>query len=82
MTTKSAANGKPEREGNALFLTMKIAAWIALIIGGVMCITNFADFSDRNRQLMTGIGFMVGSVFIYMIGTAINLVHKRKSESE
>ncbi|AZN42609.1 hypothetical protein [Paenibacillus albus] len=82
MTTKSAANEKTEREGNSLFLTMKIAAWLALIIGVVLCIINYDDFSDHNRSLMAGIGFLVGSVFIYTIGTAINLVHKRKTESE
>ncbi|SFI41655.1 hypothetical protein SAMN02799624_00916 [Paenibacillus sp. UNC496MF] len=82
MTTKSAAGQKTEREGNALFQAMKIAAWAALIIGAVLCLTNYSDFSDSNRRLMAGIGFLVGSVFIYMIGTAINLVHKRKTESE
>ena len=82
MTTKSAAGQKTEREGNVLFLTMKIAAWVALIVGGFLCISNYRNFSDSNRLLMAGIGFLVGSVFIYMIGTAINLVHKRKAESE
>ncbi|WP_219836928.1 hypothetical protein [Paenibacillus sp. R14(2021)] len=82
MTTKSAAEQKTEREGNSLFRTMKIAAWVALIVGGILCVSNYSDFSDNNRLLMAGIGFLVGSVFIYMIGTAINLVHKRKTESE
>ncbi|WP_090572540.1 hypothetical protein [Paenibacillus sp. OV219] len=80
--TKSAADQKTEREGNSLFLTMKIAAWLSLIIGVVLCLVNYDDFSDNNRSLMAGIGFLVGSVFIYTIGTAINLVHKRKTESE
>ena len=31
---------------------------------------------------MVGIGFMVGSVFIYTIGTAIHLVHERKFEQQ
>ncbi|MFC4807887.1 hypothetical protein [Paenibacillus sp. GCM10023250] len=82
MATKSAAGRKTEREGNALFLTMKIGAWMALIVGAFLCVTNYADFSDHNRRLMAGIGFLVGSVFIYMIGTAINLVDKRKTDSE
>ncbi|SEM55156.1 hypothetical protein SAMN05518847_101132 [Paenibacillus sp. OV219] len=82
MMTKSAADQKTEREGNSLFLTMKIAAWLSLIIGVVLCLVNYDDFSDNNRSLMAGIGFLVGSVFIYTIGTAINLVHKRKTESE
>ncbi|QHW33623.1 hypothetical protein GZH47_24370 [Paenibacillus rhizovicinus] len=82
MTTKSAAKQRTVRDGNILFLTMKIVAWVALIVGGTLCLSNFNDFSDSNRRLMAGIGCMVGSVFIYIIGTAINLVEKRKTESE
>ncbi|TVY07891.1 hypothetical protein [Paenibacillus cremeus] len=82
MTTKSAAGQNTEREGSSLFLIMKIAAWAALIIGGILCLTNINEFNDHNGSLMAGIGFLVGSVFIYTIGMAMNLVHKRKAESE
>ncbi|REE55359.1 hypothetical protein A8990_17211 [Paenibacillus taihuensis] len=82
MATKSAAGQKTEREGNSLFLTMKIAAWVAAIVGVILCLSHINDFNDHNRSLMSGVGFLVGSVFIYTIGTAINLVHKRKMESE
>lgn len=81
MTTKTAAEGRSEREGKSLFLAMKIAAWAALCVGVALCLFNLNEFSDNNASLMTGIGFMVGSVFIYTIGTAMNLVHKRNSES-
>ncbi|GIP18828.1 hypothetical protein J40TS1_44700 [Paenibacillus montaniterrae] len=56
---------------------MTIIAWLVLGIGVVMCLANIADFNDRNWGLMIGIGFLVGSVHIYVIGTAIGLVHKR-----
>lgn len=82
MATKSAAGQKAERDGNSLFLTMKIAAWVAAIAGVILCLSNINDFNDSNRSLMAGVGFLVGSVFVYTIGTAINLVHKRKTESE
>ncbi|TVY07899.1 hypothetical protein [Paenibacillus cremeus] len=81
MTTKTTAI-QTEREGKSLFLAMKIGAWAALCIGLVLCLVNVHDFSDNNASLMSGIGFMVGSVFIYTIGTAMNLVHKRNSGSE
>ena len=51
MTTKSAAGQKTEREGNVLFLTMKIAAWVALIVGGFLCISNYEDFSDSKQAI-------------------------------
>jgi len=41
-----------------------------------------SDFSDRNLGLMVGIGFLVGSVQIYMIGAAIRLFHHNKAKSE
>ncbi|MFC0211412.1 hypothetical protein ACFFK0_02935 [Paenibacillus chartarius] len=81
MTTKTVER-KTDREGKGLFIAMHIAAWAALAIGLLLCVTSLNHFSDTNSSLMTGIGFMVGSVFIYMIGTAMNLVHKRNTESE
>lgn len=79
-----AANSvnRDEREGKSLFVVMQIAAWCGLGVGVVLCLLRLSHFSDSNGSLMTGIGFLVGSVFIYIIGTAMNLVHKRKAESE
>lgn len=51
------------------------AAWTALLIGLLLCFYNVQHFSDQNPTLMIGLGFMVGSVFIYVIRTAIHLVH-------
>ncbi|WP_223298903.1 hypothetical protein [Paenibacillus darwinianus] len=84
MTIKTASTSgqQHEREGKRLFSFMNILAWIALGIGVVMSVANMGFFSDDNLPLMLGIGFMVGSVFIYTIGTAINMVEQRKQESE
>ncbi|CAM4003617.1 hypothetical protein COLU111180_18915 [Cohnella lubricantis] len=71
----------PEREGRSLFLVMQIAAWAGFLVGVALCLVRLSHFSDNNTSLMAGIGFLVGSVFVYIIGTAMNLVHKRKSES-
>ena len=45
-----------------------------------MCLINLNDFNDRNLGLMVGIGFLVGSVFIYVIAKAIGLVHTRRED--
>lgn len=84
-TTPAHAAGreeKNEREAARLFGAMHAMAWIALGIGVLLCLSNIRDFSDQNLMLMIGIGFLVGSVHIYVIGTAIRLVHKRKDEAE
>ncbi|WP_274364882.1 hypothetical protein [Paenibacillus thermotolerans] len=58
------------------------AAWAALIIGLVLSLWNINHFSDQNASLMVGVGFMVASVHIYVIRTAIHLVHARSERSE
>jgi hypothetical protein len=82
VTTKTitAAEQQSEQEVKRLFSFMNMAAWIALGVGLIMCLWNVSHFNDENLSLMLGIGLMVGSVFVYTIGTAIHLVHKRKFE--
>ncbi|MEC0249299.1 MULTISPECIES: hypothetical protein [Paenibacillus] len=85
MTTKTLTvpqRQKNEREVGRLFSFMNLMAWSALVIGVIMSLWNVFHFSDKNLTLMVGIGFMVGSVFIYTIGTAIHLVHERKFEQQ
>ncbi|MNF04990.1 hypothetical protein D3C80_2046220 [compost metagenome] len=43
---------------------------------------NLSHFSDKNIGLMVGIGFLIGSVHIYVIGTAIGLVHARLNHEQ
>lgn len=50
------------------------AAWAALMVGLLLSLFSMNHFSDQNTTLMVGMGFMVGSVFIYIIRTAIHLV--------
>ncbi|CAM3382984.1 hypothetical protein [Marinicrinis lubricantis] len=85
MTTKTAAanrNQRSERDVNRLVRIMTGAAWIALGFGLLLSLMNLHHFSDRNTSLMVGIGFMVGSVHIYVIRTAIDLVHRREEKME
>ncbi|WP_308637197.1 hypothetical protein [Paenibacillus silvisoli] len=77
MMMNMTAKRQTERNGKSVFFAMKIAAWAALCVGLCLCLIRVSDFNDNNSLLMSGIGFMVGSVFIYTIGTAINLVEKR-----
>jgi len=78
VTTMDQPRG--EREMKRMFKFMKGAAWASLGAGLLLSLWNVGHFSDENMTLMLGIGFMVGSVFIYTIGTAMHLVEKRRSE--
>lgn len=72
-----------ERDVMPLVKLMTFAAWALLAIGLVLSLFSLESFNDRNTTLMVGIGFMVGSVHIYVIRTAIHLVHSRSvSKSE
>lgn len=84
MATKTAtvSNVKSDSDATAasvkrLVTLMTIFAWTALTVGVLLCLINISHFSDKNTTLMVGIGCLVGSVFIYTIGTAIGLVHAR-----
>lgn len=57
-----------------LVLITTVSAWICLAIGVILCLFNLNEFNDRNLGLMVGIGFMVGSVFVYSCGMAMNVV--------
>lgn len=66
-------------DGHAVAAAMTAIAWALLGFGFLLCLWNVADFSDRNLGLMAGIGFLVASVQIYTIGTAVHLVQARQS---
>lgn len=65
-----------------LFTFMNIMAWASLAIGVVACIWNITNFSDTNLILMVGIGFLVGSVFIYTSGAALQLLLEKREQDE
>jgi uncharacterized membrane protein len=83
MTTKTAtisSLGPTKSDVKRLVNVMTLIAWGVLSIGVILCLINMSHFSDKNIGLMVGIGFLIGSVHIYVIGTAISLVHAWKSE--
>lgn len=73
-------DGSSVQEAGKLFNAMHVLAWITLAIGLVLSLWNIRYFSDSNLTLMLGIGFLVGSVQIYVIGTAMQLFHQRQTK--
>lgn len=83
MTTKTMAfEQQTMKDGNKLASVMTVAAWVAFAVGLLTCLFNVTEFSDRNLGLMVGVGFLIGSVQIYMIGAAIRLFHRGKSSRD
>ncbi|MFD0697017.1 hypothetical protein ACFQZT_23385 [Paenibacillus sp. GCM10027628] len=81
-TVSTSSTDRSERDVMPLVKMMTAAAWTLLGIGLILSLFSINHFSDRNISLMVGIGFMVGSVFIYVIRTAIHLVHSRINAKE
>jgi Na+/phosphate symporter len=83
MTTKTASINSTNHSDNSsilrLMTMMTWIAWVVLGIGVLLCMMNLNQFNDRNTSLMVGIGFLVASVNIFFIGTAIGLVSERRS---
>ncbi|MBH5319843.1 hypothetical protein I6N90_18750 [Paenibacillus sp. GSMTC-2017] len=85
MTTKTMSIsqvGPSKSDVKRLVNVMTIIAWGVLSVGVLLCLINLSHFSDENIGLMVGIGFLIGSVHIYVIGTAIGLVHARLSNNQ
>ena len=82
MKMENVSEDRRRREGKRVFSFMNMMAWIALGVGVVMSVANLGYLSEENLPLMLGIGFLVGSVFIYTIGTAISMVEQRKQDNE
>lgn len=61
---------------------MTVMAWIALITGVIICLFNLHALRHSNTGIMVGIGFLVGSVYIYFIGKAMGLLDIRRSERD
>ena len=71
----------PARDVRRLVRWLTIAAWAALAAGIALSFAGIEPFSEQNAGLMIGIGLLVGSVNIYIIRTAMHLVHARSSNS-
>lgn len=83
MTTKQiSVNRQSVKDGNRLASFMTAAAWVVLTVGLLTCLFEVSDFSDKNLGLMLGIGCLIGSVQIYMIGAAIRLFHHNKAKQD
>ncbi|WP_415841336.1 hypothetical protein [Paenibacillus alkaliterrae] len=85
MTTKTATISHAQSSKSdvkRLVKAMTAIAWSVLGIGVLLCLVNLSHFSDQNVGLMVGIGFLIGSVHIYVIGTAIGLVHARLHQEQ
>lgn len=61
---------------------MTVMAWAALITGVVICLFNLHALTNSNTGIMVGIGFLVGSVYIYFIGKAMGLLNIRRNERD
>lgn len=82
---KTSSASRIDHKDNNVKRLVTIMTWVASIILGIgvlLCLMNLSQFNDRNPGLMVGIGFMVGSVFIYFIITAMGLVHERRQSEE
>jgi hypothetical protein len=77
-----ALNRKDVNESKRLFSMMNIIAWFVLGAGVLLCLLNLSDFTDRNLGLMVGIGFLIASVQIYVIGTAVHLLQSDSNRHE
>lgn len=84
MTTKriAASEAGNIRDGSRVAKMTTAVAWAFLGIGFLLCLLNMNEFNDHNTGLMVGIGFLVGSVHVYVIGTAIRLVHSRGAKPQ
>jgi cell division protein FtsW (lipid II flippase) len=65
---------KTGTDSNRLFSVMNAIAWLVLGAGLLLCLLNVNEFNDQNLGLMIGIGCLIASVQIYVIGTVVNLV--------
>lgn len=85
MTTKTATISHVQHSKSdvkRLVKAMTAIAWVVLAVGVFLSLINLSHFSDQNVGLMVGIGFLIGSVHIYVIGTAIGLVHARLNQEQ
>lgn len=58
---------------------MHAIAWLVLTVGVLLCIINVSDFTDTNLGLMAGIGCLIASVHIYVIGTVVHLLQNNQT---
>lgn len=75
-------NKENDARATKMVFMMTVMAWVALITGVVICLFNLHALTNSNTGIMVGIGFLVGSVYIYFIGKAMGLLDIRRSERD
>ena len=75
-------NKENDLRATKMVFMMTVMAWVALITGVVICLFNLHALTNSNTGIMVGIGFLVGSVYIYFIGKAMGLLDIRRSERD
>lgn len=75
-------NKENDLRATKMVFMMTVMAWMALITGVVICLFNLHALTNSNTGIMVGIGFLVGSVYIYFIGKAMGLLDIRRSERD
>jgi|GEM_PF-1505776 len=63
-----------DHDGTKMRKMMTIIAWFCLITGVVLSLLTISNYSDQNHILMIGVGFLIASVFIYIIGLFMALM--------
>ncbi|KIL41439.1 hypothetical protein SD70_07310 [Gordoniibacillus kamchatkensis] len=71
---------KAATEGGRLFSVMNAIAWLVLGIGLLLCLINISEFTDQNLGLMIGIGCLIASVQIYVVGTVVHLLQNNAKQ--
>ena len=71
-----------EHDGTKMRKMMTIIAWFCLIAGVVLSLLTITNYSDQNHILMIGIGFLIASVFIYIIGLFMALMFSAPQMSQ
>lgn len=63
-----------DHDGTKMRKMMTAIAWFCLIAGVALTLFTITNYSDQNHLLMIGIGFLIASVFIYIIGLFMALM--------
>jgi vacuolar-type H+-ATPase subunit I/STV1 len=61
--------------------SLKIVAFVAIVLGILSCLLYISDFNDRNLGLMIGMGLLVGGLQILVFGAIAPLMQQREDQS-
>ncbi|MDO7907884.1 hypothetical protein Q5741_15840 [Paenibacillus sp. JX-17] len=81
-TAPSRNDNRKDKNMRGMVSVFTIISVIAAVVGIIMVLVNLNHFSDRNLGLMLGIGFIVGSIFVYSIGKWAGSIQSRREEDD